>query len=66
MKKSFKITDAQIIITLFTLALAAFITAAVLIPGKQEIKPKNFVGIDAAGFKHYPDGHIERMEIKLK
>ncbi|MEE6130510.1 hypothetical protein V2E39_24180 [Chryseobacterium arthrosphaerae] len=66
MKKSFKITDAQIIITLFTLAFAAFITVAVLIPGKQEEKPKSFVGVDAAGFKHYPDGHIERMEIKLK
>lgn len=66
MKKSFKITDAHIVITLFTLAFAAFITAAILNPGKQEIKPKNFVGIDAAGFKHYPDGHTERMEIKFK
>ncbi|MDR3026040.1 hypothetical protein [Chryseobacterium sp.] len=66
MKNSFKITDTKIVITLFTLAFAAFITVAVLNPGKQEIKPKNFVGIDAAGFKHYPDGHMERMEVKFK
>lgn len=66
MKKTFKITDSKIIITLFTIAFSTFIALAVLKPEKQEIKPKNFVGIDAAGFKHHPDGHIERMEIKLK
>lgn len=65
MKKSFKITDAKIIITLFTLAFSAFIAVAILNPGKQEIKPKKFVGIDAAGFMHYPDGHTERSEIKF-
>ncbi|WP_278494916.1 hypothetical protein [Chryseobacterium arthrosphaerae] len=65
MKKSFKLTDAQITITLFTIAFCALITVAVLNPVKNEEKPKNFVGVDAAGFKHYPDGHIERMEIKL-
>lgn len=66
MKKSFKITDAKIIIALFALAFSAFITVAILNPGKPEIKPEKFVGVDAAGFRHYPDGHIERMEIKFK
>lgn len=66
MKKSIRITDAQIVITLFTLAFIAFIAVAVFNPGKQEIKAKNFVGIDAAGFKHYPDGHMERMEVNMK
>lgn len=65
MKKSIKITDAKIIVTLFTLALSIFTTVLVLNPGKKEIKPKKFVGIDAAGFKHYPDGRTERMEIKF-
>lgn len=66
MKKSIRITDAKIIITLFTLAFSTFIALAVLNPRKQEIKPKNFVGVDAAGFKHFPDGNAERMEIKFQ
>ena len=64
MKKSLKITDAQIIVALFTLTFCLFFSVALLMPGKSENHHKNFVGVDAAGFMHYPDGHLERLEIK--
>ncbi|MGV2452448.1 UNVERIFIED_CONTAM: hypothetical protein POZ17_19755 [Ralstonia mannitolilytica] len=55
-----------IIIAYTLLLIGGLATAAILNLAKPEVKSKNFVGIDAAGFKHYPDGHTERMEIKFK
>lgn len=64
--KNFKLTDAHIVITLFAFAIALFVTIGMIHSGKPE-QPQNlnFTGIDAAGFKHYPNGQMERMEVKL-
>ncbi len=64
--KNFKLTDAHIVITLFAFAIAFFVTVGMLQSGTPApANSQRFIGIDAAGFKHYPDGHIERMEMKL-
>ena len=66
MKNLFKITDAKIIITLIVVSFTVFFTLLICNTGKVEkIDNKKFVGVDAAGFMHYPDGHIERSDIKF-
>jgi len=51
--KNFKLTDAHIVIILFTFAIALFVTIGVASAGKPEkINDKNFSGISAAGFTY--------------
>jgi hypothetical protein len=60
MKNLFKLTDAKIIISLFVLGIGLLAGVAALNPAKAGQKQsKNFVGIDAAGYAHYPNGNTE-------
>lgn len=55
-----------IIIALILFWVGILTGAAILNPAKPEPQSKNFSGVDAAGFKHYPNGHLERIDIKIK
>ncbi|MGH1520571.1 hypothetical protein [Chryseobacterium sp. JK1] len=59
MKKSFNLES--LIIPGFVLIILAFLTIAAFPSGNTQNRDnKKFVGVDAAGFKHYPNGDIER------
>lgn len=56
--------DYQIIILIAAFFISALTLAATL-TGKPtpEKENKNFVGVDAAGFKHYPNGDMKRITL---
>lgn len=62
MKTKFNIE--LLIIPAFILVIVTFF----IVLGTQPIKPEpagKFIGIDAAGYKHFNDGHTEMMTITV-
>lgn len=58
-----KITAEKLIIPAFVLIIISFFILLSVEKPKPVQESKTFNGVDAAGFKHYPNGDIKRITL---
>lgn len=58
-----KLSLEKLIIPAFVLIIISFFVLLSVEQPKPAQENKTFNGVDAAGFKHYPNGEMERIKI---